>query len=601
MRKILFILMLLLSFVLISCGGEDSTEQDNPVTPETEVNPPSKPEEIFYTVKFNNSQLEDVKVKAGEKLNQPKDASKENHIFAGWYLDSAYNKLAEFPLTINADTNLYAKFYSYQEAFVGARENTIGDAIIGYEYDYNITANVNVSALTLSGTTTGNAKYRKDGEVSYYDVHTNSGILFDDGSKHQIQKGTELQTLTFNQNGGLKKFESEQYTDKYNCSFTEFAHVLFDYNSEEIKSIKKTTDVNVYEIDTIRGKSGVVALLVNHINHPIVEKVIGELPLSDMNVKMFVTFKNGLISEYTYIVEVNVSSIKLNLEYNLKFKNVGKDTPISLDSYGDLALSPSVINNKKELVYGYLNQYMSQTNSGYDFVLKTGVDHGLKNMEINATFKGSAIRNVQNNQVYFHNDIEIDSDYKNKDLYKDAGLEDIHVKKTMLSNGKVYWIEKRLLDKTYEVENYTANELDSYYLFAAHKNVNNITFIQTKVKEDSTIYSIGIAKSDVVALLTWLNNSLEVDPLNNASVDVKVFGNFEQNTVVVDDVIFEIEVVNGKVVSINLECQGKMKTSFAGSAGFSSVADTSFSFSLEITPTSAGDSFVPFENVKDAK
>ena len=114
MKKIFIILLVVLSITMISCkkkGNDDNNNNNN-----------NNQKDVVYTVSFDGTTLNDIKIKEGETLSKPVDPTANNKIFGGWYTDANYTTEVIFPLVINSDTKIYAKFYTYAEAFSKARE-----------------------------------------------------------------------------------------------------------------------------------------------------------------------------------------------------------------------------------------------------------------------------------------------------------------------------------------------------------------------------------------------------------------------------------------------------------------------------------------------
>lgn len=556
-----------------------------------------------YTVTFSGTSMSSVKIEEGKTLSKPTDPSKLNHIFAGWFLDSNFTEKAEFPLKINKDTTLYAQFYSYQDAFKLARNNTIGDNVDGYEYDYTLTASASYAGKALTGTTTGNAKYNKNSSTSLYDVAVSSGILFSDCTKYQIKTGDTLQKLTFDTDNILKKFSSEQVNSDYTFDSSSFAKALFEYSDDQLKSIERTNVANEYKLNTSLGASGIIALIGNNLNNSIVEKVIGALPETDVNTAMYVTFADNTIKNYRYEITITVTQISFNLVYDLTFKNVGTTPVINPSSFDGLYITDTTISTKFNEINSIVNNFINAEKSSYDFELKTGVDYGLTSFEINSKFDGSAMRKIENDTIYFHNDIKINSDYKNSDLYEEAGIDDIHIKKSKLANGDVYNIEKKLLiDSTELIENYTPNDTDSFYLFKILNNITKYSYIQEKTNDDNSIqYTLGLSNDNIYNIMVWLNNELNLDPLNTSNTKVKVLGSFEKTSINITDNALIITIKDNKLVSISFECEGDYITSFENSRDFQVADEATFNIELLLTPTNDSESFEPFETVNDAK
>ncbi len=602
MKKILNVLLIIACLFLFACNKNKNNEGSN--DPENKGEDPAPIiQDVYYNVKFDGTSLSDTKIKEGEKLSQPQDPKKDNYIFGGWYLDSAFSTKASFPIEIKADTTIYAKFFDLKEAFKSARENTIGNSVDGYEFDYTLSMNVSYSAVNLSGNTVGNTKYNKNGEIKFYDEHTNSGLLFYDGSKYQIRTNNELEKISLNEKGKLNKFEVTEVDDSYTFDSSSYAKALFEYSDDQLKSIDKTSVADEYKLNTSFGASKAIALVGNYANSTIVERLLGSLPETSVSTGMYVTFNNGEVKTYRYEMHINVTEIKFDLVYNLTFKNVGKAPNIVPKSFNGISITSSDITAKKAEINGYFNAFYNKAKSSYDFKVTTGVDFSGNN-EINSTFKGSAIRKNDNGTTYFHNDIEVDSDFKNADLYKSAGIADIHTKKTMLSTKEVYNIEKKLLkDATYLVENYTPNNSDSYYLFDFFNQIANVSFIQKDedVSKALITYTVGVNSSEVSKLIDYLNKELNLDPLSTSTTIVKVFGDYNASTIEVKEIEVTIIVRDNALQSILITSNGSMSTKYTGSKDFGSTSKADYKFEYEITVTTDGDSFEPFDTVNKAK
>lgn len=595
--RLLALISLVLVTVLcaVACGGE------TPVTTET-TETSTTTEAVTYTVSFENTTLSSQTLERGAQLPKPSDPSKADSIFVGWYTDSAYSNKAEFPITVTSDVKLYARFYTYEEAFVNARKNTVGDNVPGFSYNYTLDISATVGALSLSGNTVGSAIYSTLGEVGYYDKHVNSGALFYDGSKFKIRRGTTLQTIAVDENGKIKSLNIEEVDAGYKYDSSSLAKAVFSYSDEQLKSIKPTSEKGVYELDTAMGTSSVIALIANYINHPIIEKLLIDLPETSANVTLLVTFNGDKIEAYGYDFTVNVSGLQFNLRYVLAITSSGEAKEITPQSFNGVALSASEIKTVSDEAFAIISTFRNKTSSAYDFLTKTGVDFGATEGEINATFQGIAYRKLYNGSVFFHNEIEIDSDYKNADVYKDKGIADVKIKETKLANGEVHLIEKKtLIDSTQKVENFVDSDNTSFYLFDIFQNSGAFSFAEKEEKNGEIIYTFGITNSGAASLFTWLNGSLDLDPLNKATADVTVFGKFDASSILVNTGKVVVTVKNGALKDITLKVEGDLATALEGSAGFSEKKNAQIKLDMTITPNAKGDTFEPFTSVKDAK
>ena len=324
-----------------------------------------------YSVSFMGTDMETKEYEEGYSLSAPVEPVKDGYIFLGWYSDSAFNNKTEFPITVNKDITLYAKFQDYKNAFVEARKNTIGDSS-SYEYDYTIDAVATVKGVAATGKTDGNAKVNKKSDVNFYDTHTNLGLLFYDGSQYNIRKKTNLTALSFNENKRLRKIEKNVVSEEHNSVFTAFAKALFQYEDSDLKSIKKTSIADKYELKTAMNFSKALEVLSKVLNNKIVLSLLKNVPENNVQTAMFVTFSNGEVKTYEYIITISVTEISFTLKYSLQFKNVNKLTEIVTETFGGVSITDSEIDTVKKELTGKIRNYKNQTASSYGFTVKTG-------------------------------------------------------------------------------------------------------------------------------------------------------------------------------------------------------------------------------------
>lgn len=553
-------------------------------------------------VSYENTGLSNQSVAKGSSLQKPSDPDKADCVFVGWYTDADFTNEAKFPITVDSDVKIYARFYTCEEAFREARKNTVGADIPGFEYTYTMDVSASYLGFSLSGNTEGSVKYSSVGDVSYYDESVNSGALLYDRSNYKICRGSSLQKISLDENGKMISFSADQVIPGYKYDSSSFAKAIFTYSDNQLGSVSSTGKSGVYKLNSSMSFSSVIALIADNINNPVVEKMLGDLPETSADTALYVTFDGDQIGTYTYEFKVSVSELQFELKYSLNFIDVGVAESITPRSFEKVALSPEDIEDLKNEVDLVVDEFKNRESSGYDFSAKTGVDFGLTTGEINSTFAGTAYRKLENESVYFHNDIEIDSDYKNKDLYKDKGIEDVHVKLTKLSNGEVHLIEKKLLiDATQKVENFTDSEMTSFYLFDILANSGEYSFAQKEVLGDTVIYTFGLTNDGVAILLAWLNGSLDLDPLGKASVDALVYGNFDASSVLLNSGTISVKLRNEALEEISVKAEGDFKTSFAESADFTTTNNAQVKLDMKIEVKADGNSFEPFDSVKDAK
>ncbi len=587
MKKIKFILCAVLSIVaclcLFACGGSD---ENNDTTK--------------YTVTYNGTSMEPEEYEEGYSLSAPADPVKDNYIFLGWYSDPAFDRKTEFPITVNEDVALYAKFQDNKSAFAEARKNTVGDSS-SYEYDYTIDAVATVSGIPITGKTVGNAKVNKKSDVNFYDTHTNSGLLFYDGSQYNIRKKTDLTAVSFNEKEKLRKVEKSVVDENKSSVFTTFAKALFQYEDSDLKSVEKTNVAGVYELKTSMNFSSALELLSTVLNNKIVTSLLKNVPENNVESGMFVSFSNGEIGTYEYDMTISVSGISFSLKYYLTFKNVNKLSDIVTRTFEGVSITDSQIDAAKKELTQKINAYKNQTASSYDFNVKTGVDYETTNA-INVAVKGSAKRRILNGEVFFHNIVDVSSDLKNADLYKDKGLKDIKTIRSKLANGDVYDFEKKTFGTDeFEAENYSDNDRDLYYLLNAVDNIGAPSFIQKTTEKNVMTYRVGITDRGTMNLLEWLNGNLILDPLGRATAEIFAFGSMNENSLNVGETVFEVSFENDALKSIEISSEGSVEVSYPLSRDFTQAKPADYEFSVKIETTSDWESYFPYETAKEAK
>lgn len=569
-----------------------------------EVTQPEQNQTVKYKVKFANTSMSDAQVEAGKTLAKPEDPTKANSMFAGWYKDEAMSQEVSFPLTVNADTTIYAKFYTYQEAFTKARNNTIGDSVPGYEYDYTLEVTAGYMSLSLKGNTTGNSKYNKSStDVTFYDAHENSGALFNDGTKYSIKKGRDLHVISVDENSTVKKYVINNVGEDYKYDSSSFAKAVFEYDETKLKEIKPTSKANEYQLKTGFNASAGVSLIGNYVNHPMVEKLVGELPETSVDTGMYVTFNGDKLNTYRYEMNINVTGISFTLSYALTFKNVGIAPIITPKVFNNTYVLDSDVNNIKSEINGYLNTYKGLANSSYDFKIKTAVDYAKKNA-INATVDGWTKRKVSGGNVYYLNDYEVDTDHKNADLYKDAGLKDCHGGRVKLSTGEVHDLKKKTLGGYNDITTVTnAGNVDDYYFLDVLGMFSNISFIQkiTDTSKNTVTYAVGTDTNGAVNVLKQFNNAIRLNPLGECNTDVKAFGSFTDSSVTIKNFKFKIVITNGALSDISLYMNGKLNGSFPGSRDFTEAQDAGFKLEYTLKVTDKGASYEPAATVDKVK
>ena len=171
----------------------------------------------------------------------------------------------------------------------------------------------------------------------------------------------------------------------------------------------------------------------------------------------------------------------------------------------------------------------------------------------------------------------------------------------MLLNQEVNIIEKKkFLDEIHPQEYYDKS-VDDYYLFNVFDCVKEINYIQTITNGSENTYCIGVSKNDLLNILNWLNDTFNLDPLDRATVEAKVFGSIIESTIDVETIDFKIIVKDNNLSEIKIASRGMINTKYEGSKDFDNIKTGEYDFLLTIKVTDKGNNFELFETAKDAK
>lgn len=109
MKKIVVLLVLVLCISLASCSFSDFTAGSNNGGggDGSFINPPAPK---IYTVSFDSQGGSGVSNMRTDVLDEAPFTARENHLFCGWYRDANLTVPVVYPLSVEADMTLYAKW-----------------------------------------------------------------------------------------------------------------------------------------------------------------------------------------------------------------------------------------------------------------------------------------------------------------------------------------------------------------------------------------------------------------------------------------------------------------------------------------------------------
>lgn len=309
---------------------------------------------------------------------------------------------------------------------------------------------------------------------------------------------------------------------------------------------------------------------LNALNSPIVQRFIN-VPEIDSNLNVYVTFDNGKIDKFEYEFSISVSLASITFHYDLDFVKVGTGVTITPPAFQNVSISETDINTDLDDIKSAFTSYKLQQNSGYNYTVKTKVDYPGANA-INSTTAGRTMRNISGDEVYFWNRIEFDSDYKNKDLYKDKGIVDYERYRIKEARGDVYDVQDGVLFNIYtKLDDYENGDIDEYYLLLKNEffNTTNISIVQKASSAGNTTYSLGLTNDGIVALLSFIDDNIRVDVKEQNEITIY---NIESE-MIIKNAEFDIIISGGKITEININIKGSYigsypETEFEGACTF---------------------------------
>lgn len=548
---------------------------------------------IQYTITFNSnggSTVTAITDDAGSNINKPSNPTKTDHVFKEWHYDAALSNIVTWPIVLENDLTLYAKWQNSRDHFLEARDNTTNSSQFEYDFTLNVTTaygSLEGPAANISGTT----KYNSTASSTYMHVEERSGLLVGDGKIYKVKTGTELATFKLNKSNKLTNYSIATVSADYKYDTSSFAKALFEFNGEQIVSV--TSSNQKYALNFSGSFTGLVDSVLTFLNHPIVDAILQQwvsLPSHDSNLAAYVTFENNFIDTYEYSFTIIVAGASLTFSYSLDFKKVGSGVTITPPDFSAVAIGETAVNTKLDVVKTALNNYRAATYSGYNYRLDTKVDYP-NALAIDATIQGRTMRKVDQGISYFWNRIELDSDYKNSDLYNNNGIVDYERYRVRYANQSVYDVEDRVfpLSNVYtNIASYTNSNIDSFYFLLPNSffNASNISTVEEKTSGSSKTYSLGLSQDSVASLLDFADNSARMDLTGTNEFDIY---NAESD-IAIKSSEFDIVITSGVFTSIIIDIEGRYVGSYANT-NFAGALD--FELKLELTTNSLGQNYVP--------
>ena len=582
-KSILFLSLSILALSLVSCNGGASNPQD------------VKQLEVI----FSGTDLPVEKVSTGYSLLEPTSPEKDGYFFDDWYLDGSYTKKATFPLVVNNDLTLYAKYIDNVTYFNLARAKTITDAS-SFSYSYMTKASALIAGTTykLEGKTDGSVKYNEKTNVSYLDEHVNSGVLFNDGTLYEYKKGDNVYKINLNEKNEVVKFKFEN-TPSFKYESSSFAKSLFSYEDSDIKGLIKVNN-NQYALKTTSNFSSISAVVASDIDNPIVKSIFEvNIPETDANFKQYISFDaDGFLKNYTYSFRIDVSKVEFELSYTLNFTSINSSNlVINEPNIDNLIIGEKEVSDNLNVIKSNVETYKALSNSAYDFELKTELDEGVTSLARTATVKGKTKRNVNDGTVYYNNKIEVDSNYKSNDFYGDK-VEDYKRTRGVLSDKTVYDVEDKVFkDEGTQVQ--VPLDSDEYYFLPENSllNATGVGAITKKVDKGVTSYYLIANNIFIEKYFDSINSLVRLDcTLKN---NIKVLGTYQKDSLEISNSKFVYSFNNNDLVSIIVDLEGNFVTTLEGTNTPYVNKNVNFKVNLNLTITDDGKDYQVPEKFKD--
>ena len=432
--------------------------------------------------------------------------------------------LCVMPTTSCGDKKITGK-----EKFLLAQNKTVNND--SYQYDYDLTASIKFDAAgisasanvaSLSGTTYYNSNSK---ETQYLQKKVaKAGLLFESTS-YTYNSGTEL--IKVNEDSNKYSIEEKSSASNFDFKNYSFNKLISSINKDWLNEGKDLSDTK-YQLDyKVDYNFNLLTNIAGTIDVNYFIKTVNQNQnYATFALDSYVTYNGDYFDTFYCKFDITVLKVAtISLTYTQKYKKVGENFEISLPSLGSNHVTSTDINKDLAEIKDSINTFKNKTSSSYDYKVKTAVDHGPSSSNplgcaVNSTSKGDAKRGLLNNKVYFNNDLEVDSDYKNSDQYTSDCIKDYHVYRAKLNDGNDSVKDEVVKTLKNSFEDVTdSTSLDDYYFFYDDFLSTDYVSISSKeedIKNNEIIYTLGLNNAGSKKVLQDYNSSIRL----NGSYDV---------------------------------------------------------------------------------
>lgn len=452
-----------------------------------------------------------------------------------------------------------------KQIFVRAKNKTYENNV--YEYTYVAKAQIKFkdaiswSPAQLSGT----IQYDASAEgTQYFHKKDVTGALVFDYTTYTYNQGLDMITINANEKKDFSIVNKDTLPNNYQFETNSIGLILKTLADND--NLKVTKDGSKYNLDlkTSFAQDSLLSVL-NYVDSQKIINTLSEYTTDKWGVgfgySCYATLNNDetSVSAFHFDASVNIKdAVEIGFEFDQTFSKVGSGVKIQLPEFENTFVSKTDIESN----LGTLNTALAEAKKNYyTYKLKTGVDHGVSKsnplgLAVNSKSAGYARREIKDGQVYFHNRLEVDSDYKNKDQLGDL-VKDYERYRAKLSTGEVYDIEDGILKNTYTLmEGYNNDEIDDYYMM-----INSSWFTgdsvkimrKTTDKSGNVTYRLGVGADTIKTILEDYNKSIRIDATGVTPVKVyDIRSEFETKK---SEIEFTLDQ-NGKMTNIDFDLKG---------------------------------------------
>ena len=456
---------------------------------------------------------------------------------------------------------------SDSEIFFEAKNNTFSSP--AFEYNYQLKAQIKfVGAVNFSPANIGGyVQYNSGaGQTTYLHRKELSGALLFDSTTYIYNSGNNLIELNADESKDFSVTKSQPIASGYDFEDNSIGTILKSLTAD---NANVTKEGNTYNIALKTNfQQGTVLRALNYIDSDkiltVLNKYIEERFDISINITSTATVSNNKMEKFVFNASVNIKDVaEIGFEYTQTFLNIGSCSTIKLPTYENTYTSMADINSNLAPVLTAFDKAMDADTSRYDYSLKTGVDHGVSRsnplgLAVNSTSAGYAQREIIDEVVFFHNRLELDSDYKNNDQYPDY-IEDYERYRAKVNNadGDVYDVTDGVFKNTYVIlEDYNNEAIDEYYMMIDRDwiDFDSVKIMRKTTDSDNeTTYTLGLSNEAVKEILEYYNDHIRLDADLEFELDVyDIASDFEAKKA-----LFEIVLdAEGNIIEIVIETKG---------------------------------------------